>query len=80
MTCGLLLYMYAGLLNPLDTPHHMRTDSQCPYREGVVLDVPVKEGRGSYVDVGLHKHVQIDKVLTSNLRVTVNIDYQKECE
>ena len=67
-----------GLLNPLDTPHHMRADSLCPYREGVVLDVPVKDGRGSYVDVGLHKHAQIDKVLISHLRVTVKVDYDKE--
>jgi predicted SPOUT superfamily RNA methylase MTH1 len=46
---------YAGLLNPLDAPHHMRIDEVSPYREGVVLNRPVKENRGSFVDCGMRK-------------------------
>lgn len=66
---------YAGLLNPLDTPHHMRAADQCIYREGVVLDKPVKKGRGSYVNVGLDKvEVQIDKLIQPGVRVTVKLD------
>lgn len=42
----------AGLLNPLDAPHHMRVDDDCSYREGVVTDRPIKKGAGSFVDIG----------------------------
>lgn len=45
----------AGLLNPLDAPHHMRAEDECPFREGVVLDRTVKKGAGSFVDVGKRK-------------------------
>ena len=48
--------MWTGLLNPLDSPHHMRATDESPFREGVVLKKPVKGDRGSYADVGLfHK-------------------------
>ena len=33
---------YAGILNPLDCPHHMRIDDEVDFREGVVLNRPVK--------------------------------------
>lgn len=45
----------AGLLNPLDAPHHMRADDLCPFREGVVLDRTIKKGAGSFVDIGKRK-------------------------
>lgn len=44
-----------GLLNPLDSPHHMRTDDESEYREGVVLDRPTKQGQGSLVNCGMRK-------------------------
>lgn len=44
-----------GLLNPLDTPHHMRLEEECLYREGVVLDRPSKPGKGSFVNCGMRK-------------------------
>eukprot|EP01006_Ploeotia_vitrea_P007639 TRINITY_DN17687_c0_g1_i2.p2 TRINITY_DN17687_c0_g1~~TRINITY_DN17687_c0_g1_i2.p2 ORF type:complete len:274 (+),score=137.08 TRINITY_DN17687_c0_g1_i2:610-1431(+) len=31
---------YAGLLNPLDAPHHVRATTPCLYREGVVTHAP----------------------------------------
>ncbi|CAF97123.1 unnamed protein product [Tetraodon nigroviridis] len=64
---------YAGLLNPLDSPHHMRTDDECEYREGVVLDRPTKAGQGSLVNCGMRKDVRIDKQLQAGLRVTVRL-------
>lgn len=66
--------MFLGLLNPLDSPHHMRLDSDCEFREGVVLDKPVQHGHGSYVDVGLTKEVQIDRKLVPGVRVTVQLE------
>ncbi|XP_041667209.1 putative methyltransferase C9orf114 homolog [Cheilinus undulatus] len=65
---------YAGLLNPLDSPHHMRIDDESEYREGIVLDRPTKQGKGSLVNCGMRKDVRIDKQLQSGLRVTVKLD------
>ncbi|OXB72182.1 UNVERIFIED_CONTAM: hypothetical protein H355_000899 [Colinus virginianus] len=64
---------FAGLLNPLDSPHHMRVDEDSEYREGVVLDRPSKPGRGSFVNCGMKKEVQIDKQLKPGVRVTVRL-------
>lgn len=64
---------YEGLLNPLACPHHMGQSDEAEYREGVVLNKPVKDGRGSFVNVGLRKEVQIDRQLDAGLRVTVKI-------
>ncbi|KAF0689129.1 Aste57867_19401 [Aphanomyces stellatus] len=65
---------YAGLLNPLDCPHHMRGDVWSEYREGVVVDQPLKEKQGSHVNVGLQKFAVIDKHLQPGVRVTVKLD------
>ena len=46
---------FAGLLNPLDCPHHMRAHEQYPFREGVILKRPTKKGRGSFADCGIDK-------------------------
>ncbi|XP_077334802.1 28S rRNA (uridine-N(3))-methyltransferase isoform X1 [Lithobates pipiens] len=64
---------FAGLLNPLDSPHHMRIDEESEYREGVVLDRPTKPGKGSFVNCGMRKEVRIDKQLQEGLRVTVQL-------
>ena len=66
------LLEYAGLLNPLDAPHHLRTNESWLYREGVTLPLKPAEGKGSWVDVGLYEtRVQIDKHLTAGLRVKI---------
>jgi predicted SPOUT superfamily RNA methylase MTH1 len=65
---------YAGLLNPLDCPHHIKSNEASVYREGVVTDRPLKENEGSHVYVGLQKDVIIDKLLQPGVRVTVKID------
>ena len=51
----------------------MKAHEDSPFREGVVLDKPVKSGRGSYVNVGLLHDIQIDKQLRPGLRVTVRM-------
>lgn len=67
----LLSFLSLGILNPLDTPHHMTIDEDAPFREGVVLSRPVKMGGGSFVNAGMRKEVRIDKALKPGLRVTV---------
>ncbi|PVD28812.1 hypothetical protein C0Q70_11407 [Pomacea canaliculata] len=57
---------YAGLLNPLDCPHHMRASEECKFREGAVLDKPVKEGKGSFANVGLQKK-RLDRVIFGHI-------------
>ena len=70
----------AGLLNPLDAPHHMRQNEQSPFREGATLSQPPGErpggGKiyGSFVDVGLKHPVLIDRKLKAGMRVTVKMD------
>lgn len=59
-------------MNPLDAPHHLRTNEYWLYREGVTLPLRPAEGKGSWIDVGLYEtKVQIDKRLQQGLRVTV---------
>ncbi|VDO20307.1 unnamed protein product [Brugia timori] len=56
---------YAGILNPLDCPHHLRaSDLSVPYREGVVLDKPIKAGRGPICNVGLYKEPRKDEAIS----------------
>ncbi|KAG7261054.1 hypothetical protein CRUP_007848, partial [Coryphaenoides rupestris] len=71
---------YAGLLNPLDIPHHMRISEPSEYREGIVLDRPTKPGKGSLINCGMWKEVQIDKKLQTGLRVTVHINATQKKE
>ncbi|KAM8996458.1 uncharacterized protein PRD47_013194 [Ara ararauna] len=71
---------FAGLLNPLDSPHHMRLDEDSEYREGVVLDRPTKPGRGSFVNCGMRKEVRIDRQLNPGLRVTVRLEEPQKPE
>lgn len=62
---------YAGLLNPLDAPHHMRQQDDGRFREGVVINQPAKNG--CYVYVGLLKNVKVDRPLQPGVRVTVEM-------
>eukprot|EP00127_Corallochytrium_limacisporum_P006138 Clim_evm5s219 gene=Clim_evmTU5s219 len=64
---------YAGLLNPLDAPHHLRETMPSRFREGVTLDRPTKNQQGTYVYVGLKKEVLVDKVIQPGVRVTVDL-------
>ncbi len=51
----------------------MRIDDESTYREGVVLDRPIKKGDGSFVNIGLRKEIQVDKHLQAGTRVTVKL-------
>ncbi|KAJ8339156.1 hypothetical protein SKAU_G00359420 [Synaphobranchus kaupii] len=71
---------FAGLLNPLDSPHHMRVDEAAEFREGVILDRPSKAGKGSFANCGMRKEVQINKQLQAGLRVTVHLNKTQNAE
>ncbi|KAI5650570.1 hypothetical protein M9H77_36575 [Catharanthus roseus] len=62
---------FVGLLPPLDAPHHLRKHEWAPYREGVSLKDQVPDSGGTFVDVGLNKHVVVDQVIEPGRRVTV---------
>ena len=67
---------FAGLLPPLDAPHHVRAGERSKYREGVVLD---KKGpgpdAGSLVNCGIRSRpVEIDRALAPGIRCTVQLD------
>ncbi|XP_041970775.1 putative methyltransferase C9orf114 [Aricia agestis] len=64
---------FAGLLNPLDAPHHLRTSNDFKFREGITMNKKVKPGKGSQVNVGLLKDVSTDKLLNPGIRVTVRM-------
>ena len=52
----------------------MRQNDDTPYREGVVVDIPIEKGQGSFVDVGLTENIKVDKQLKAGVRVTVKIE------
>uniref|UniRef100_A0A1I7UUV4 Methyltransferase C9orf114 homolog n=1 Tax=Caenorhabditis tropicalis TaxID=1561998 RepID=A0A1I7UUV4_9PELO len=68
---------YAGLLNPLDAQHHLKSDEKSfRFREGVVLKKRSKEGRGPICNIGLDKEFEVDTDsvhLPPYTRVTVEI-------
>lgn len=64
---------YCGILNPLQAPHHLGPKEEFTYREGVVVNKPVKNDKGSYVNIGLLKEARVDKLLTAGLRCTVKL-------
>jgi hypothetical protein len=43
---------FAGMLHPIDAPHHVRAQDHCRFREGVVLE-KVQDGK-SLVNCGIH--------------------------
>ena len=69
---------YAGLLNPLDAPHHVRATEFSQWREGAVVNRPAgaggrRGGGGSWANVGLLQDIQIDRSLPPLTRVTVRM-------
>ncbi|CAH0605854.1 unnamed protein product [Chrysodeixis includens] len=64
---------FAGLLNPLDAPHHLRMSNDFQFREGITMNKKVKPGRGSQVNVGLLQDISTDKLLNPGIRVTVKM-------
>ncbi|XP_017302451.1 putative methyltransferase C9orf114 [Diaphorina citri] len=62
---------YAGLLNPLDAPHHLREEDQSPYREGITTAKAAEDG--CYVEVGLKRPCLIKQKIIPNVRVTLKL-------
>jgi len=71
---------YAGLLNPIDTPHHMRANEDRPFREGIVVEARPSNGKGSLVHVGTRQYLQINKALKPGVRVTVDVEKKEAVE
>lgn len=46
---------FAGIMNPLDSKHHLKVTEWCQYREGVVIRRPTRDLKGSWVNIGLKK-------------------------
>ncbi|KAL7078573.1 hypothetical protein ACQ4LE_002165 [Meloidogyne hapla] len=69
---------FAGLLNPLDSMHHLRaTDIDLPFREGIVLEKSSKKGQKCFV--GLERDVTLinSELITPNKRVTLKLEEPK---
>ncbi len=64
---------FAGVLNPTDMPHHLRAFEESEYREGVVSETPQSKRGNSFAYIGLKKECELDKSLTSGIRVTVKV-------
>lgn len=67
---------HTGLLNPLDSQHHLRISSKFPFREGIVSNK--QHPKFSYVNAGLLNDVLVDKQLPENLRVTIKIPLENQ--
>ena len=67
----------AGLLPPLDMPHHLRREDESPYREGVTVAMPegAEPSNRPWVNVGLNEPVEARSTveLPLNTRVTVKM-------
>eukprot|EP00536_Pseudo-nitzschia_multiseries_P007486 jgi/Psemu1/256290/estExt_Genewise1Plus.C_1770039 len=65
---------FAGLLAPVDAPHHVRAEDRSKYREGVVMNKCSPNGN-SFVNCGIrNRPVEIDRKLTPGIRCTVQLD------
>ncbi|KAI8851454.1 putative RNA methyltransferase-domain-containing protein [Chytridium lagenaria] len=63
---------FAGLMNPLEAPHHMRYEDYSLFREGVTTEKRYKQG--CLVDCGLEREVYIERAIKPRVRVTVQLD------
>ncbi|KAF7732869.1 hypothetical protein EC973_000145 [Apophysomyces ossiformis] len=63
---------FAGLLRPLDVPHHPNRNDKTKYREGVTLE-NATEATGTVVDVGLYRRARITPCLQPGVRVTLEL-------
>jgi len=67
----------AGLLPPLDMPHHLRINDDSPFREGVVMEglIGSKEAQVIWVNIGLHEPLAVPgaKPVPTGTRVTVQL-------
>ena len=71
---------YAGMLPPLDAPHHLRAAEWGPYREGVVRETNNGAAGGSFIDIGLEKDAYIPRSLKPGARVTLHLGDEADVE
>lgn len=62
---------FAGVLPPMDAPHHLRATEWGSFREGTIR-LSSKEA-GSFVDVGLELDAHIEQCVQPNIRVTLRM-------
>lgn len=71
---------YAGMINPLEAQHHLRTSQiECPYREGVTIKHVQVESKGvqkecTEVNIGLSRTFVVPGMHDLGCRVTVKVD------
>ena len=69
---------FVGIMNPIESPHHLKKDEFSPYREGVVVQRPTKKGEvGSWVNIGLGKDCYIPQAIRPGTRLTVALNDQQ---
>ena len=71
---------FAGLLPPLDIPHHVKRDENSLFREGVVAEIDKNGSSSDKVDVGLNYPIQINRTLQTSVRVTVQMLSDKKAK
>jgi len=64
----------AGVINPIDAPHHVRAGERSTFREGIVLDKKNPSTGNSLVNAGVKKDVEVNMPLEAGMRVTVEIE------
>jgi hypothetical protein len=75
----------AGLLPPLDMPHHLRKTDSAPFREGATRDKPpgyqptFGRSTGTFVDIGLDEPIQVSASVPVGQRVTVRMEDERGC-
>lgn len=68
----------SGLLHPLDANHHLKSDDfSLDFREGIILNKPVQEGKGPICNIGLDK-VNLNLISFFNYRILK--DFQLDTE
>lgn len=65
---------FAGLLPPLDVPHHPGMEEITTYREGVTLDKSNNDPDSTLVDIGLFRRARINKSVQPGVRVTLELN------
>lgn len=67
---------FAGMINPLESQHHLRTSQiECPYREGVAVRHVTANGQEkTEINIGLNAPVAVEEKININTRVTVKLD------
>jgi hypothetical protein len=78
---------FAGLLNPLDTPHHPRARDQPPFREGVVVQRPCSDGQFALahfiyyyfcIKLNLHHHNTSTQFICSTMILFIYFDHSHQ--